>query len=388
MYRSGFKKQNSEAVAQRRQTKSIRMGETFKIWAFDEGQQFVERALTSDCLRVVTSGCLLNAMASPLKKVRYRIEWLAIKFLKGTVPLLPRKGLLWLANSLGYLAFWADAEGRRTALANLSAVFGETHNENQRRAIALQSYRNFAITVLDHFWGSRLSAENHLDYVEIEVEDPNAFAQARETGAIWVSLHYGNFEWASLVMGFRGYQFTVVAQDFKNPLLTDLFNVNRKISGHQVISQRGAMLRLLKNLKGGGHAVFLTDQTFNPGRAATIIDCFGLLTCVTALHAKLKRKTHLPIIPGISIPLPNGKYRTSFFAPLKLDDAASDQEIAQACWDVFEAQIRENPAPWLWMYKHWRYLPEEEGDHYPAYAKASSKFNKLEESLKSPPKPS
>ena len=36
---------------------------------------------------------------------------------------------------------------------------------------------------------------------------------------------------------------------------------------------------------------------------------------------------------------------------------ASFQEMAQACWDQFEPFVRANPAPWLWMYKHWRYRP-------------------------------
>jgi len=322
-------------------------------------------------------------MPSPLKQIRYRIEWLAIKFLAVTVPLLPRKGILWLANILGYVAYHADAEGRRTALANLSAVFGESHDEGQQLAIAKQAYRDFARTMLDQFWSSRLTAENYLNYIEVSEEDAEAIAQARDTGAIWVTPHYGNFEWTSLVMGFRGFPFTVVAQDFKNPLLTNLFNANREVSGHQVIPQRGAMLRLFKNLKSGGHAAFLTDLTIKPGRTATIINCFGLKTCVTTMHAGLQRKIQSPIIPGFTIPQPDGKYLFKILAPLKLPDGASDQEIAQACWNAFEKHILENPSPWLWMYKHWRYRPEKNGEHYPPYAKVSSPFNKLEENLKS-----
>src|SRR5882724_3714932 len=32
------------------------------------------------------------------------------------------------------------------------------------------------------------------------------------------------------------------------------------------------------------------------------------------------------------------------------------QETAQACWNSFQPYVRKNPAPWLWMYEHWRYL--------------------------------
>ncbi|MCF6312085.1 MAG: lysophospholipid acyltransferase family protein [Verrucomicrobiales bacterium] len=320
-------------------------------------------------------------MASSLKQIRYRIEWLAIKFLKATMPLLPRRGILYLANTLGYLAYWADSKGRHTAHANLDAALAQTHDQEQRTVIAKQAYKIFARTMLDQFWSSRLTAENYLDFVELEIEDPEAFELAKKTGAIWVTPHYGNFEWTSLIMGFQDCPFTVVAQDFKNPLLTDLFKANREVSGHQVISQRGAMLRLFKALKKGGHAAFLTDLTIAPGRSATIINCFGLKTCVTALHAGLQQRTQLPIIPGFAIPLDNGNYRIKALSPIQLDAQATEQEISQACWDAFEKYMIDNPAPWLWMYKHWRYRPAENADHYPPYSRRSSKFDKLEQRL-------
>lgn len=320
-------------------------------------------------------------MASSFKQIRYRIEWLAIKFLKATMPLLPRKGILHLSNTLGYLAYWADSKGRHTAHANLDAALAQSHDPQQRRRLAKQAYQYFARTMLDQFWSSRLNADNFHHYVDTDIEDQEAFERARETGAIWVTPHYGNFEWTSLIMGFCGFPFTVVAQNFKNPLLTDLFKANREISGHHVIPQRGAMLRLFKTLKKGGNAAFLTDLTITPSRSATIINCFGLKTCVTALQANLQQRTQLPIIPGFAIPLDNGNYRIKVLAPILPDQHASEQEIIQACWDAFENHTLDNPAPWLWMYKHWRYLPTENTDNYPAYAQKSSKFDKLEQRL-------
>jgi hypothetical protein len=56
---------------------------------------------------------------------------------------------------------------------------------------------------------------------------------------------------------------------------------------------------------------------------------------------------------------------------------ATPQEIAQACWDCFEPAVRRNPAPWLWMYKHWRYLPPDAQRPYPEYANPSPHFRRL-----------
>ena len=321
-------------------------------------------------------------MAKFFKSIRYRLEWFAVWSLSKLIPLLPRRGAHGLGSLLGSLAYLADYRGRENALANLEAVFGEEKPESERRQIAREAFRSFSRTVIDQFWSSRLNAENYQRYCEIEMADPEIVEQARETGAIWVTPHYSNFEWIALMMGFQGYEFTIIAQDFKNPHLTRIFQENREVSGHQVIPQQRALIRLLKNLKAGGHAAFLTDLNIKPSKAATVIECLGFKTCVTALHADLMRRTKLPVIPGIAIPKPDGGYLMRGLEAIEITESMTDQEIAQACWNAFEPFIRENPAPWLWMYKHWRYLPEDPGDHvYPAYAQRSKAFDKLEARL-------
>ena len=279
------------------------------------------------------------------------------------------------------MAYLADFRGRSTALENLRVVYGDELTEKERRRIAFEAFQNFTRTVIDQFWSPRLTAENYEQYCEIQMDDPEVVEQARETGAIWVTPHYSNFEWIALLMGFRGYEFTIIAQDFKNPLLTKIFQENREVSGHQVIPQQRALIRLLKNLKNRGHAAFLTDLNIRPSKAATVIECLGLKTCVTSLHTELMRRTRLPVIPGIAIPKSDGTYLMRGLKPLEITEEMSDQEIAQACWDAFEPFIRENPAPWLWMYKHWRYLPEQGGERYPEYGRRSKQFDKLEERL-------
>ena len=222
-------------------------------------------------------------MASPWKRLRYRLEWIAVKALAIGMPLLPRPLLMATARGLGSIAFYADKRGRTTAIENLRVVFGDRYTDRERRQVARRAFQNFARTVLDQFWTPRVTRISYLKYCDIQMDDEAQIEATRETGAIWVTPHYGNFEWTVLVMGLRDYDFTIVAQDFKNSLLTDIFKANREATGHTVIPQRGAMLRLLKNLKAGGHAAFLTDLTIKPSRSATVIRCFGRKTCVTAL---------------------------------------------------------------------------------------------------------
>jgi len=313
------------------------------------------------------------------KKIRYRFEWLGLAWLYFSIPLLPRRAAHGLGRGLGWLAFLVDKRGRTRALENLGLVFGEEKSPEEIRELARESYRSFARTVIDQLWSRRLNESNYEKYCELRLDDPEAVESARETGAIWVTPHYGNFEWIALITGFRGYRFTIVAQDFKNPSLTGLYKKNREVSGHEVIPQRGAIRRLLKNLKNGGHAAFLTDLTIKPSKPATVIECFGRKTCVTAVHAELMKRTGLPVIPGICIPRPDGTYLLRGFKALHFGPEDTEQTIAQACWDVFEPVIRENPAPWIWMYAHWRYLPERADVAYPSYANRSERFDRVNE---------
>jgi hypothetical protein len=62
---------------------------------------------------------------------------------------------------------------------------------------------------------------------------------------------------------------------------------------------------------------------------------------------------------------------------IQIPAGATHQEIAQACWDSFEPVVRRNPAPWLWMYKHWRYKPIAAPRPYPFYSQESPFFEQI-----------
>ncbi len=316
-----------------------------------------------------------------MKKLRYFIETSSVEFLAWSMRRLPRHVILVLARIIGTLAWIADFRGRTTAVENLRVTFGELFTWSARQRIARHCYQNFARTFFDLFWVGSLSKASWQDHFVIEALDPVALEATRTKGAVWVTPHFGNFELSSIVWGFAGFRHTIVAQDFKNPALTDIFTAARQSSGHTVIPQQSAMLRLTKALSRGSNAGFLTDLNVKPGRAAAVIECFGLKTCVTTLHVMLAQRLGLTILPALCFPLEDGRYRVKVFHPIKPGPDESPQVIAQQCWDIFEKEIRARPELWMWMYKHWRYLPDETAaDRYPDYANLNKAFaNMLKE---------
>ena len=311
------------------------------------------------------------------KKFRYRLEWLAVKAGGSLVPLLSRKFCFRLAQFVGGLAATIDQRNFRVALSNLEAAFGETLSAAQREEIARESYRQFARTVFDLFWTPALTSENFWRYAEFENLDRLHAEIAPSNRCIFAVFHYGNFEWLSPAVAWGGMPTDVVTQEFKNPLLDDIFRRLREHAGHTSVPRNKAVIRLYRTLKKNGRAALLVDTTLAPHHPTVVIDCFGLKTIVTVAHAWLYEHTGAPLIPIYCEPLPEGRWRIVAQPKVEVPAGATHQEIAQACWNAFEPVVRQNPAPWLWMYKHWRYKPIAAEHSYPFYAQESPFFEQI-----------
>lgn len=325
----------------------------------------------------IPSNDTTKPILSLAKQLRYACEWLVLVVARETLRMLPHNTLFNLSKTLGKLAFSLDKQGRQTAIENLRIAFGERFTLDQRKDIALESYQHFSRAFMDLFWSTNLNKENFHTLVSYEFEDDKLCRQAIDNGAICLTPHYSNFEWLALCYAYQGPPVTIIAQDFKNPYLTNVFRDFREQSGHQLIPQKHAMIRLLKLLKSGKSTALLPDLKMPPSNFSVVSKIFGLPVSSTPLHAVLSKRTDAPLLPAICLPNPDGSYRMRVMNPIEFPDDAPIEEIVQGCWDVFEPIISEQPAPWLWMYKHWRYKAPDCSKEFPNYANTSSAFNKM-----------
>ena len=310
------------------------------------------------------------------KKVRYRIEWLALSAALKVVPLLSRNACYNLARFLGALAARLDVRGRQVAIANLEAAFGDSLSTARRVKITHDSYQHFVSTMLDLLWSPRLNSETFSDYIEFENLDRAREDIAPSNSCIVGTFHYANFEWLGLASAWVGFPCAITTQEFKNPLFDEVFRSLREQSGHNVVEREGAIIRLYKTLRKKGRVALLVDTTLAPHHPTVVIECFGMKTMITVAHAWLQDRTGVPIIPVHCEPLPHGRYKIVAHPKVQPPPGATHQEIAQACWDAIEPVIRKDPAPWLWMYKHWRYKPVG-GCGYPFYSNESPEFDQI-----------
>ncbi|MFV0337072.1 MAG: lysophospholipid acyltransferase family protein [Chthoniobacterales bacterium] len=322
---------------------------------------------------------------SPLKRARYFIEYAGLKLGVWIVGLLSYSALRPLANFLGSLVWFLDTRGRRVAIDNLRCAFPGRFNDAELKHTSRASYKTFARTMLELLWAPRLTksiVEKHIRYIGTENIPAAGTKENPGTPVVFFCMHAASFEWLSLSStlskDFPARPGLVLTQKLRNPRLGPIFDKLRASSGHEIIPQERAVLRMLRWLRSGGSFYMLNDLNIDPREGGVVIEAFGMKMCVTPIHVAMAQKTGAVLLPSAATPRPDGGYDFKIYPGIHCPPEKSQQELTQQCWDVLENYVRENPALWLWSYKHWRYRPKDAPpESYPFYANTAARFDKL-----------
>ncbi len=312
------------------------------------------------------------------KKIRHFFETALVRLLEWWIPHLTRQSCIHLANGLGTVAFMLDRRGREVAMENIGCALGPSLTDAQRREIVHASYRNFTRTMVDLFWSPALARPENRHWLRLKNWEPIRERLVREKrGAVILTLHYANWEWASLGVAWAGLPSLAVAENFKNRGLEAIFKRLREVSGQTIIPQERSMLRMLREVKRGGTVAFLADLTVAPDQASAVIRAFALEMCVSVLNGIFALRGGALVVPAVCMPQPDGGAVFEPLQPLEIPADATPATVAQLCWDSYEPIIRARPELWLWAYKHFRYKPHGIAVPYPFYANEWEAFDKL-----------
>jgi lauroyl/myristoyl acyltransferase len=78
---------------------------------------------------------------SPFKRLRFRVEAVALRALAWVIPKFPRHTLLRFSRGLGWLAYHVLRQERRIARANLDTAFGDSKSAAEKTASRGCRYR-------------------------------------------------------------------------------------------------------------------------------------------------------------------------------------------------------------------------------------------------------
>ncbi len=258
------------------------------------------------------------------------------------------------ARLLGWLAYVLWVPRRRIALDNLRHAFPEK-TEAERRRIARGAFVNIATTLLEFLVVDRISDEQFAQLVRMRGEEHFARALEQGKGAIYLTAHFGNWEWMGRRIVLGGFPLDVLARTQDDERTESLVHRLRSACGMRVIpraSSRAALRTLRENRILG----ILGDQ--HSIEASTIVDFFGRPAATPIGPYVFARRTGAPIIIGFCFRQQDGTYEFELSPPMQLvnsgDRQADDKANAQQFNRVLEQAVRARPDHWLWMHRRWR----------------------------------
>ena len=314
----------------------------------------------------------MKQLKSIRRTLRRPIETLCFRLGMVVVPLLPRRILVGLLRIAGRATYYLVGRERRTGMANLDRVFGDSVSHAGKRRILQRSFSGFALTMADMFWFSK-NTEKRIRKYQTFVPDSGPFFEPR--AQLIITAHTGNWELIGLESGLLGLNIASVAAVTKNAGVDTLLNDLRMRTGQSIIAREGALRTLINRFRQNGKAAFVLDQNTPEEQGGIWVDFLGIPTPVSAAPAMLAYRSGTEIIFAFSLAMGGGHYEAHTGPVIQpppydknRDQKAVVQTLTQQIMDVISAQILAHPDSWLWSYKHWRrHAPGTDPSLYPVY---------------------
>ena len=235
---------------------------------------------------------------------------------------------------------------RRRALRNLALIWPDMPEE-KRRAIARAAAGHFGRLGIEY---SRLRRTVRETPFHAEGIDQLQAAKAAGKGAILVTAHFGNWEFARMAAKQQGCETGIIYRAFNNRYLDAYTQGLITACGEPVLQKgRSGMRNLVAHVRKGGFVMILVDQR-NSG--APFLDFMGQPAETVTVAADLAAKMGAALIPTRSVRnLEEGRFDVTFEQPITGDDA---NDMMQKVNDRIGAWVSETPEQWLWYHRRWK----------------------------------
>lgn len=238
------------------------------------------------------------------------------------------------------------------AEAHLRAAFPEMADPAIRTLLDAM-WANLGRTSAEAFHLPRLVAEQ--DRFRIEPRFFEAIRVAKARGAVFVSLHLGNWELASPLLHHHGLPVAGVYQRLRNPLVDQRATEARGPFYSEGLYTKGSETarKLLRIVGNRGTVTIMADLRDLTGLS---VPFFGKPAPSTVFPALLARGRDVPLFAGVVARREGATFEADVVEiPVRrsLDREADLLEITASIQHQFEAYIRARPGQWMWGHRRW-----------------------------------
>lgn len=239
------------------------------------------------------------------------------------------------------------------AEAHLRAAF-PTLDDRAIASLLVEMWDNLGRTSAEAFHLPQLIAEQ--DRFTIRPGFFEAIRMAKSRGAVFVSLHLGNWELASPLLHHNGLPVAGVYQRLRNPIVDERATEARGPFYARGLYSKGpeTARKLLRIVGEGGTVTIMADLRDLTGLS---VPFFGRPAPSTIFPALLARGRDVPLFAGI-VARKDGATFEADVAEIPVQRSADRDadllETTAAIQRQFEAFIRARPGQWMWGHRRWQ----------------------------------
>ncbi len=287
------------------------------------------------------------------EKVKYGGIWLCVSLLR----ILPLGMAVRCGSFLGWLLYQIDRKHRNIAIDQIRRAIGQ--EQQAVRKIARRTFLNLGRTLAEVVQMATLPAEQIERRVVVEGFEHAEAARQKGKGVIYLSAHFGNWEWMTAVLAIRGMPMVLVARALDDPRLNAWLNACRERYGNTVLEKRVAASQVVRLLREGKSIGILLDQNTR-AEDAVFVNYFGRLAATHKGMATLALRTGASVVP-LWMERNATHHRLVIEPGISFSRTGNLQEDIRAITALFtqrlETAVRLRPDHWLWLHRRWKTPP-------------------------------
>ena len=264
-----------------------------------------------------------------------------------------RVGKFW--GSLGFLIM---QKRKKIAIKNLTVAFPEK-TKKEIAQIAKSSFQNLGITFFELFAMSSLTEQELHEMIDFgDGLDLIHSVNSRGKGMMFLSGHFGNWELIAYSVGvFTNLPITIIVKPQANKFADKFLNKYRTSRGNKIVSMYNAARTIISVVQNKETIALLADQAATADKDI-FVNFFGRPASTFKVVGELAIRYQLPIIMGVAIRQPDGRYKAELIE-LKYDDLENSldgiSQLTERHVNQLEEFIRKHPAQWAWMHNRWKH---------------------------------
>ncbi len=280
-----------------------------------------------------------------------------MKILGWIASLLPPKFRGHLGMCIGNFLFLIPSKRKKIALYNLRIAFPDKSFDELKK-IARKSFQNLSIVFIETSAAEFFSEKDITKLIKINNIELVPQLLSQNKGLIFLSAHYGNWEYAAIAAGiYSKVPINVIVQKQKNKFVNKSITKTRTKFGNNVVPMNNAARQIIHAIRKNEAIAMLVDQSAKFGKD-NFIDFFTTPALTYDAPAELALRFRTPIVYGFAFRNQDFTY-TIDLKELDFSDLSYSKEnikiLTRRHVEALEKQILKAPEQWVWEHKRWKH---------------------------------